>query len=308
MDVLVIGGSGFIGVRLCTELSNRDHEVIAVSRSPDDSELPGDVDTEMGDVTAYDSLSGLFDDIDVVYNLVALSPLFKPSGGDEMHDIVHRQGTENIVRAAEANNVSQLVQLSALGADPDGTTAYVRAKGRAETAVTESDSDLDSTIFRPSVVFGDGGEFISFTKLLAPPYVSALPGGGKTRFQPIWVDDLVPMLADAVETDTHHGEIYEIGGPERLTLAEIAQMIHTADGRSTTILPVPMSLAKIGLTVGDLIPGFPMGVDQYRSLQFDNVTDKNNIDAFARTVDDLTTLEAYLSGETDYEADTRVPA
>ena len=307
MDVLVIGGSGFIGTRLCAELSNRGHNVTAVSRSPDNSELPADVDTKMGDVTAYDSLSGSFADIDAVYNLVALSPLFKPSGGDKMHDVIHRRGTENVVRAAEANGVSHLIQISALGADPDGSTAYIQAKGRAETAVTESDTDLEFTIFRPSVVFGDGGEFVSFTKLLAPPYVSALPGGGKTRFQPIWVNDLVPMLADAIDADTHHGEIYEIGGPERLTLAEIAKTIHTADGRSTTIVPIPMSLAKIGLTVGDVIPGFPMGVDQYRSLQFDNVTDENDIDAFEKSLDDLTTLEAYLSGE-DKQDDARVPA
>ncbi|ERG93282.1 MAG: putative nucleoside-diphosphate-sugar epimerase [Haloquadratum walsbyi J07HQW1] len=306
MDVLVIGGSGFIGTRLCAELSGRNHNVTAVSRSPDDSELPGDVETQMGDITAYDSLSGLFDNIDAVYNLVALSPLFKPSGGDDMHDIVHRQGTENIVRAAEASDVSHLVQVSALGADSDGTTAYIRAKGRAETAVINS--DLEFTIFRPSVVFGEGGEFISFTRLLAPPYISALPGGGKTRFQPIWVGDLVPMLADAIEADTHRGEVYKIGGPERLTLAEIAQMIHTANGRSTTIVPVPMSLAKVGLTIGDAIPGFPMGVDQYRSLQLDNVTHENDIDAFEKTLDDLTTLEAYLTGDIDNPGDTRVPA
>jgi NADH dehydrogenase len=231
---------------------------------------------------------------------VALSPLFKPSGGDGMHDRIHRQGTEHVVRAAEEHGVDRLVQMSALGADPDGTTAYIRSKGRAEGLVT--DSGLEYTIFRPSVVFGDGGEFVSFTKLLAPPYVSALPGGGKTRFQPIWVGDLVPMLADAVEDETHVGATYEIGGPDKLTLAEIARLIHRSDGRSTTVVPVPMALAKIGLSVGDLIPGFPMGTDQYRSLQFDNVTDDNDVDAFDVGVGELTTLKAYLGGHAGGEA------
>ena len=294
MRVLVVGGTGFIGTALCAELKRRGHDVTALSRNPGGADLPGGVNRSMGDVTRYGSISGAFEGMDAVYNLVALSPLFKPSGGDGMHDRIHRQGTEHVVRAAAEHGVDRLVQMSALGADPDGTTAYIRSKGRAEGLVT--DSGLAYTIFRPSVVFGDGGEFVSFTKLLAPPYVSALPGGGKTRFQPIWVGDLVPMLADAAADDAHVGETYEIGGPDKLTLAEIARLIHRSDGRSTTVVPVPMALAKIGLSVGDLIPGFPMGTDQYRSLQFDNVTDDNDVDAFDVRVGELTTLKAYLGG------------
>jgi NADH dehydrogenase len=302
MNVLVVGGTGFIGTSLCRELKGRGHTVTALSRNPGGAGLPGGVNKAMGDVTEYDSIAGAFEGMDAVYNLVALSPLFKPSGGDRMHDRIHRRGTEHVVRAAEEHGVDRLVQMSALGADPDGATAYIRSKGQAEDVVTES--DLDYTVFRPSVVFGDGGEFVSFTKLLAPPYVSALPGGGKTRFQPIWVDDLVPMLADAVDDEEHVGETYEIGGPEQLTLAEIARTIHRADGRSTTVVPVPMPLAKLGLSVGDVIPGFPMGKDQYRSLRFDNVTDDNDIDAFDVAAGDLTTLEAYLRGHDGPEAAT----
>jgi len=293
MKVLVVGGSGFIGSTLCRELKGRGHEVTALSRSPSGQDLPKGVNKVMGNITDYGSIKGAFEGKDAVYNLVALSPLFKPSGGDKMHDRIHRQGTEHVVRAAEKHDV-RLVQMSALGADPKGPTAYIRSKGEAEEIVTES--VLDYTIFRPSVVFGEGGEFISFTKLLAPPYLSALPGGGKTRFQPIWVGDLVPMLADAIESDEHVGKIYEIGGPDKLTLAEIARMIHKSDGRSTTVVPVPMGLAKVGLTIGDAIPGFPMGKDQFRSLQFDNVTDDNDLDAFGVGTGELTTLEAYLNG------------
>ena len=306
MNVLVVGGSGFIGTTLCRELNRRGHDVTALSRNPGGADLPGGVTKAMGDVTEYGSIAGAFEGMDAVYNLVALSPLFKPSGGDRMHDRIHRQGTDHVVRAAEKHGVDRLVQMSALGADPDGATAYIRSKGAAEGLVTES--TLEYTIFRPSVVFGDGGEFVSFTKLLAPPYVSALPGGGTTRFQPIWVGDLAPMLADAVDADGHAGETYEIGGPDRLTLAEIARQIHRSDGRSTTVVPVPMALAKLGLSVGDLIPGFPMGKDQYRSLQFDNVTDDNDVDAFGVGVGELTTLKAYLRGRAGDGADAAAPS
>jgi len=294
MKILVVGGSGFIGSHLCRELKDRGHSVTALSRSPGNDDLPTGISKAMGNVTAYDSMHEAFDGMDVAVNLVALSPLFKPSGGDEMHDRVHRQGTENVVRACEEHGVSRLVQMSALGADPNGDTAYIRSKGQAEELVTSS--SLDWVIFRPSVVFGDGGEFVSFTKKLAPPYFTPLPGGGKTRFQPIWVEDLVPMLADACEDDDHVGETYEIGGPERLTLAEVAETIHGAAGRSVTVVPVPMALAGVGLSVAGKVPGFPMGADQYRSLKFDNTTADNAIGAFGVSEADLTTLGSYLAG------------
>jgi NADH dehydrogenase len=223
---------------------------------------------------------------------VALSPLFKPSGGDEMHDRIHRGGTENCVRAAEEHDVSRFVQMSALGADPNGQTAYIRAKGEAERIVR--DADLEWVIFRPSVIFGDGGEFVPFTKKLAPPYVTALPGGGDTRFQPIWIGDVAPMLADAVEEGTHVGNTYDIGGPEVLTLAEVAKLAHQADGRPVNVIPVPMALAGVGLSVAGKIPGFPMGADQYRSLKFDNTTATNDVDGFGTSESELTTLSAYL--------------
>ena len=295
MNVLVVGGSGFIGTNLCRELSSRDHDVTVLSRDPGSESLPDGVDAAMGDVTAYDSIVDAFEGRDAVYNLVSPSPLFEPSGGNEAYDVIHRQGTENCVRAAEAAGVDRFVQLSALGADPDGETHYIRAKGRAEDHVRRS--DLDWTIFRPSVVFGDGGEFLSFTRKLTPPVLAPLPGGGKTRFQPIHIDDLVPMLAESVESDDHVGRTYEIGGPEALRLSEVAKLVRKARGQSVQILPIPMSLAGVGLSIADAIPGVPMGRDQFRSLQFDNTTAENDVDAFGVAPEDLTTLSEYLGVE-----------
>ncbi|GAD52902.1 NADH dehydrogenase 32K chain homolog [Halarchaeum acidiphilum MH1-52-1] len=293
MQVLVTGGTGFIGTHLCRELDARGHDVTALSRSPDGDggDLPESVATAMGDVTAYDSIEGAFEGQDAVVNLVALSPLFEPKGGDETHFEVHLEGTRNVVRAAEERGVRKLVQLSALGADPEGETAYVRSKGQAERVVRAS--DLAWTIFRPSVVFGDGGEFVSFTETLTTPYVTALPGGGGTRFQPLWVGDLVGPLADSLDA-AHDGETYEVGGPEVLTLADVATAVYRAKGRSLTVLSVPMALAKVGMSLADPLPFVPFGSDQYRSLRFDNTVPENDVTAFGRDPSGLTRLTEYL--------------
>lgn len=295
MDVLVTGGTGFIGSQLCRALHDRGHDVTALSRYPDDADLPEGIETAIGDVTAYDSLVAPMEGVDAVVNLVALSPLFKPDGGDEQHVQVHLEGTQNVVNAAEEAGAEYILQLSALDADPDGPTAYLRSKGRAEEFVRQS--DLEHTIVRPSVVFGDGGEFVSFTKKLTTPYVTGLPGGGRSKFQPIWVGDLVPMLADAVENEDHWGETDEIGGPAVLTLAEVTELTYEAEGLSVTIIPIPMPLAGLGLRLADPLPFVPFGTDQYRSLKLDNTVVDNDVEAFGRNESELRTLSAYLGLE-----------
>ncbi|WP_137284730.1 complex I NDUFA9 subunit family protein [Halorussus salinisoli] len=290
MNVLVVGGTGFVGTHLVAELADRGHDVTALARDPDEADFSASVERVRGDVTAYDSIEGAFEGQDAAINLVALSPLFKPSGG-KSHMEVHLGGTQNVVEAAEDHDVRKIVQMSALDANPTGPTEYLRAKGQAEQVV--EDADVAHTIFRPSVIFGDGGEFVSFTKTLTTPYVTALPGGGRSRFQPIWVEDVVPILADGVEAD-HDGETYEIGGPEVLTLADVTRLAYRADGKSVTVLPLPMALARIGLTAADPIPFVPFGADQYRSLQLDNVVTHNDVGAFGVEESDLTTLAEYL--------------
>jgi uncharacterized protein YbjT (DUF2867 family) len=291
-NVLVVGGTGFIGTPLTHELANRGHRVTALSRSPDSATFPETVETRVGDVTEYDSIADAFEGIDVAVNLVALSPLFEPPGGTT-HEEVHLDGTRHVVQAAEEHGV-RIVQMSALGADPGGQTAYIRTKGQAEEVIHES--SIEWVVVRPSVVFGDGGEFVSFTKTLTTPYVTGLPGGGATRFQPIWVGDLVPMLAEAVENsdNAYAGETYELGGPEVLTLADVATQIYNSEGKGLVVLPIPMLLARFGLTIAGAIPGIPMGPDQYRSLRFDNTVGNNDVTVFDRSTDDLRTLADYL--------------
>lgn len=296
MNVLVAGGTGFIGTHLCTELHERGHDVTALSRSPDDADLPPGIDPAMGDASAYDSIVEEVDGHDAVVNLVSLSPLYEPPEGTS-HREVHLRGTENLVRACEERGVDRFLQMSALGADPDGATEYIRAKGEAETVVRES--DLEWTIVRPSVVFGEGGEFVDFTKELTTPYVTGLPGGGRTRFQPIWIGDLVPILADILEDDARVGETYEFAGPQVATLADVTELAYEAEGKSVTVVPIPMELAKLGLTAAKSVPFIPFGPDQARSLEMDNTLADNDVTAFGVELEDLTTLREHLGLEVE---------
>ncbi|MFC7019340.1 MULTISPECIES: complex I NDUFA9 subunit family protein [Haloarcula] len=300
MNVLVVGGTGFIGQYLCRELDERGHDVTALSRDPHDADLPTGVTRKTGDVTDYESIEGTFEDKDAAVFLPALTPLFKPEGGNEMHERVHLEGTKHCVQAAEAHGVDRYLQMSALGAAPHAATHYLRAKGKAEEVVR--DSDLEWVIFQPSIVFGEGDEFVYFTKRLKQIFAPGvplypLPGGGKkATFQLIWVEDLVPMLADALAGDEHVGETYEVGGPEVLTLREATELVFDAEGKPVTIVPLPMPLAKIGLPVLGAL-GFPMGSDQYEGLDFVNAPATNDVDAFDVDPAEMKTFGSYLGVE-----------
>lgn len=302
MEVLVAGGTGFIGTGLCRELHDRGHDVTALARGAETASVPAGVEAAEGDVTEPDTLTGPVDGVDAIYNLVALSPLFKPPQSTS-HDAVHRRGTENLLAAAADAGVDRFVQQSALGADPNGPTAYLRAKGEAERAVRGS--DLTWTVFRPSVVFCEGCEFLAFcrwvsfppmTDRLFWPHVTPLPGAG-ARFQPIWREDLVHCQAAAIEDDDHIGATYELGGPEVFTLAELVEFVHEVEGSDARVLPVPTELGKLGLSLGEFIPGFPLGADQGRSLDIDNVPTRNDVTAFGREEHELRTLRSYLGLE-----------
>ena len=292
MNVLVTGGTGFVGRYLCRELVDRGHDVTTMDRTPEAEVVPDAVETRSGDITNYEDVAAAMAGQDAVVNLVALSPLFKPKGGNEMHDAIHLGGTKNCLQAADEHDVDRFVQQSAMDAGLDAPTQYLRSKGKAEEAVT--DSDLDWVIVRPSIIFGDGDEFLGFTMKLTTPYVTGFPGGGKTPFEPIYVEDFVEMLADCVEDEEHVGQTYEIGGPEVLTIGEVAKLGHRAKGRSLKIVPIPMALVGIGAKFGDVIPRFPFGGDQYRGLKVDNTTTDNAIGEFGVEKADLTTLAEYL--------------
>jgi NADH dehydrogenase len=287
MDVLVAGGSGFVGRALCRVLGERGHAVTAASRSPDADALPDGVATARLDVTDA-PLDWVVETHDAVVNLVALPSHVQPRG--RSHEAVHHRGTRHLVAAAERTGVDRFVQTSGLGVDSGVETAYFRAKRRAEAAVTES--SLEWVVYRPSVVFGEGSPFVRFVERVAPPVVLPLPGGGRMRLQPIWVGDLASVLADGVDGEGHAGATYELGGPEVLTLAETVQRI-VGD---RVVAPIPMPLAALGAGGAERLPGVPVGRDQYRVLRHDNVVAENDVAAFGIEPGDLTRLDACLDG------------
>lgn len=293
MKILVMGGDGFVGRHLCAELVDRGHEVTSLSRSPDPEVLPDAVETATGDVTDYDSIEGAYEGMEAGVNLTALPPLHEPRPGT-FHDTVCIGGAVNSAHAASEHGVDRYVEMSSLGAEMHSPVAYWRTQGIGDMVVEYS--DLDWVVLRPSFIFGEDSETFAFIKQYTTPYVTVLPNGGThPTFQPIWVEDMATITADALEDEDHVGNAYNLGGPDVLTFGEVTQMLYEAEGKSVKIISVPRSLAKIGLYAVDPIPSIPFGINQARALDMTNVADHNDIDAFGMNEADLLSLSAYLN-------------
>jgi len=261
-DILVIGGTGFIGTHVCNHLDDAGHNVTAGSPSGGETtKLNSGVETEMVDILYHGSLN--FEDYSVVINLAGLSPLFEPSG--VTYEEIHLEGVENIVDEAERADIKQFVHMSAYGANPEAETEYLRTKGEGQELVI--DSRIESCVFRPSIVLGHGGELDSFLRGMRNLPVVLLPGN--PCFQPIAVADVADIFVSAVENRSQG--VYDISGDEVLSMKELVKRMYP----KKRVVVIPDRISRTSLQVAEYLP-LPAGIDQYRSLQMDNSLENND--------------------------------
>lgn len=227
MRVAITGGSGFVGSHLVPLLLESGHEIRVIGRGARPVTLPPGLSVTFGDVVTGEGLEEAFRDADAVVNLVAIIR----AKGVQTFTSVNSQGTAHVVRAAQQAGVPRLVQLSAIGAGPDPTFPYLFSKWQGEQWVRGS--GLDWVILRSSVIFGKGdGFFTTLAKAISlPAPFLVIPGDGTAVFQPIAADDVARCLRSAVLEPQRAGKVYEIGGPEQLTLEQITLAVAAATGK-----------------------------------------------------------------------------
>jgi len=270
--ICVLGGSGFVGSRLVARLAASGHKLIVATRhAPRAAHLRvlPTVSVITADIHEPQSLERLVAGCDVVVNLVGiLNERGRDGSGFRQ---AHTELTGSLVRAM-ASGGGKLVQMSALAADAKyGPSHYLRSKGAAEALIREA-AGLRWTILRPSVIFGPGDSFANrfarLMNLLPGLFPLAMPGA---RFAPVYVDDVIEAFEHAVQDDSTNGQVYELGGPEILTLREIVQQIARALDRRMLVIGLPQWLSRLQAAVMDFVPGKPFSTDNYHSLLVDSV-------------------------------------
>jgi NADH dehydrogenase len=255
--VVVFGGSGFVGRVICEGLSQRAYQTIVPTRN---KQLVSSVELHSRAVLIkelsqknIDEILGALDVDDVVINLVGILHSSKGEPyGEEFRD-AHVDLPNRIMQSMKAHGIKRYIHMSALGANSNGPSMYLRSKGDAENHV--KNSDLDWTIFRPSVIFGLHDNFINmFGKL--QKFFPVMPLAGSTNlFQPVAVHDVSEAFIQSIQMSQTIHQVYDLAGPEVLTLAQIIQFAAKKEGIKRPIIPLPAWAGVIQALVLEKMPG-----------------------------------------------------
>lgn len=284
--VTVFGGSGFIGRHVVRALARRGYRVRAAVRKPNLALhlLPlgnvGQIQPVQANLRIRWSVDRAVQGADYVINLVGIMN----ESGRQTFNAVQDFGARAVAEAARAQG-AKLIHLSAIGADAQSNVAYARTKALGEKAVRETLED--AIIFRPSVVFGPEDAFFNrFAAMARMSPVLPLIGGGETKFQPVYVDDVAEAIARAVDGAVAGGRVYELGGPQVANFRELLEEVLTVVGRKRLLAPVPWWMAKIQGSLLGLLPNPPLTSAQVELLKSDNVVSQAAIDE-GRTLEGL---------------------
>lgn len=282
-DIVVFGGSGFIGRYLVRHLAQHGWRIVVAVRDPVDARLlqplgdVGQIVPVACDVGDRAQVAAVLARADAAVNLVGL--LYER--GSQNFRRVHVEAARNIGEAAAAAGITRVVQVSALGAAAHSPSNYARSKAAAEVALRQAVPQ--AVVLRPSIVFGpEDGFFNLFARIACLSPVLPLFGGGMTRFQPVYVDDVARAIVAALEMPEAAGQTYELGGPRIYSFRQLMEIVRRETRRHPLLVPVPFALAQLKAMFLQLLPVPPLTPDQVRLLKIDNV-----VSSGAHTIADL---------------------
>jgi NADH dehydrogenase len=264
MKVFVTGGAGFVGNHVLSGLMEKGHKVVVLLRPGSEHKLkrPTEVEVVTGDVTEIADMTQGMKGCDAVVHLVGIIRAF-PSRGVTFERL-HTEATANVIAAAKETGISRLLHMSALGARKDGPTAYLRTKFAAEELVRQS--GLNYTIFRPSLIFGRGGEAIKMFADMVTKTVVPIIGDGKYRFQPVSVGTVAQGFVQALELEAAQGQTLDVGGPDNVTFDEIIDTLARVMGKTIAKIHIPVFPLRLFTSALQHAPGYPLTNDQITML------------------------------------------
>jgi len=265
--VCIIGGNGFVGRAIVDQAVEAGHHVTVGCRYPERARdlLVKGVQLAQVDVVEGHGLDEAVAGADTVIYLPGL--LFER--GRQTFAAVHRDGIEKTITACRSAGVRQLLHMSALGAGQVPESAYATTKAEAEALVRAS--GLAWTIFRPSIIYGEGDSFFTKFKSMSA-LLPVLPViAGDTRFQPIWVNDVARAFVRSIGDRHVNGHSFDLGGPKQYTFRALLELLLATLGRDRLLIPLPNFAAKMMAILSAPLPTPPITLDQLRLLNHDNI-------------------------------------
>ena len=295
--IAVLGGTGFVGRSLCNRLAEAGYAQRVLTRNREynraDLILLPRLDLVQTDVHDPERLRQDLAGCDAVINLIGI---LNEKGNDGAGFLrAHVRLAENLIDACEANGIRRVLQMSALNADAsNGASHYLRSKGRAEDLLHAAGPELRVTSFRPSVIFGPNDSFFNrFARLLRLTPLCFPLACHNARFAPVYVLDVVEMMARSLKDPASYDQKYQLCGPKTYTLRELVEYTARVIGARRRIIPLNDRLSRLQAAVFDFVPGKPFSTDNYLSAQTDSICETNDLARYALSP---TALESVVPG------------
>ena len=268
--VTFVGGTGFIGRELVARLIARGASVRVVTRhAPDGTAAASAIDHIRGSIEDPATVERAVEGATAVVDLVGTTAAASPAA----FYALHRDAPRQLAKAARSAGVARFVFTSAMGVTLDAPSLADRSKAEGEIAVREAFPG--ATIARPALVYGPDDHFFSrFIPLVRRAPAIPLIGAGRTRFQPMHVDDVAEAIARMIEVPEAIGSTYDLGADEVYALRELIERLCDALGRHPRLVPVPFGVAEAGARFTQWLPNAPLTADQVRLLMTDKVMSK----------------------------------
>lgn len=272
--ICVLGATGFVGTELCSQLSDHGYAITLLTRHAQSARhlrvLPTLEVQTISDFSVQ-TISTHLEGCDTLINLIGILNE-RGHKGLGFHR-AHVDVTRAALQACEKTGVDRYLHMSALNADPNGPSHYLRSKGKAEVYLNSfAREKVNVTIFKPSVIFGTDDSFLNrFAGLLKfTPGVFPL-ACGHARFAPVYVGDVVASMVSAINDKNSFGQAYELCGPKEYTLKELVEYVAKLCGNNTKIISLPLALSKLQAMALEFAPGKPFSLDNFNSLKIDSV-------------------------------------
>ncbi|MFK7890686.1 MAG: complex I NDUFA9 subunit family protein [Granulosicoccus sp.] len=268
--VTLLGGSGFVGSQLIYRLAEQTEEIVVLTRRAHRvRKLRTLVNVHVKEANVHDqaALDEALTGSTVVINLVGI---LNESGNRSQGSFgsAHSELTGKVLEACKANSIPRYLHMSALNADAEnGSSEYLRTKGQAEQLVKNSDSEVNWTIFQPSVIFGEHDAFFNrFAGLLRalPVFPLAVPDA---KMAPVFIGDVCDAMIGSIDNPESYGATYQLCGPDDYTLKELVEYTASTAGMSRKVLGLPDFASRMQARLMELVPGKPFSRDNYLSLQ-----------------------------------------
>lgn len=272
--LFITGASGFVGRSLLSRLDAANFEKITcLSRSAPPASLPANVEWLRGglvDVSAYsNALSG----VDCVLHLAAATGKLPP----KEYFAVNVDGTRRLVEQCKLARVQKFLFVSSIAAGFPDQTRYYYAQSKVQAEKIVRASGVHFVIVRPTLVFGPGSAVLAgLAKLAALPVIPVF-GSGATPVQPIAIADVADFLLSIVDNDLFHGETFDLGGRDMLSIEELLKKIHLLRHSNARTLHIPMALLLPALTLLEILayPLLPITVGQLATFRFSGAARPN---------------------------------